>query len=149
MPTVLRTMKIKLGLLLAAVFMLALPSIADAQSTTGSVRVRVQNVGLIIGVGGGTGTLRFRGKTYPLRVDGLGAGTIGVSSADLVGTASNLRNARDIEGTYTAAGAGLAVAGGARVISLQNSKGVVLNLRGAQAGFSASLGIGGVTVSIR
>jgi hypothetical protein len=148
MPTVLRTMKVKLGLLLAAVFMLALPSIADAQSTTGSVRVRVQNVGLIIGVGGGTGTLRFRGKTYPLRVDGLGAGTIGVSSADLVGTASNLRNARDIEGTYTAAGAGLAVAG-ARVISLQNSKGVVLNLRGAQAGFSASLGIGGVTVSIR
>lgn len=148
MPIILRTAKIMLGLLLAAAFMMSFPTVADAQST-GSVRVRVQNVGLIIGVGGGTGTLRFKGRTYPLRVDGLGVGTIGVSAADLVGTASNLRNARDIEGTYTAAGAGLAVAGGARVITLQNSKGVVLNLRGAQAGFSASLGIGGVTVTMR
>jgi len=148
MLTVLRATKIQLALMLAAAFVLTTPTVADAQST-GQVRVRVQNVGLIIGVGGGTGTLRFKGRTYPLRVEGLGAGTIGVSQADLVGTASNLRNARDIEGTYTAAGAGLAVAGGARVISLQNSKGVVLNLRGAQAGFSASLGIGGVTVSIR
>jgi hypothetical protein len=148
MLTTLRTTKGQIALAFAAAVMMAVPSVADAQST-GSVRFTVQNAGFIVGVGGGSGTLRFRGKSYPLRVEGLGVGTIGVSQADLVGTATNLRTASDIAGTYTAAGAGIAVAGGARAITLQNSKGVVLNLRGRQAGFSASLGFGGVTVSMR
>jgi hypothetical protein len=129
-------------------FMMACSSIADAQ-TTGSVRFVVQNAGFIVGVGGGNGVLRFRGRTYPLRVDGLGVGTIGVSQSDLVGTASNLRAARDIVGTYSAVGAGVAVAGGGRTITLQNAKGVVLRLSSPQVGFSASLGLGGVTVSMR
>jgi hypothetical protein len=145
MLTALRATKVQM---LAAVFLMACPAIADAQ-TTGSVRITVQNVGFIVGVGGGSGTLRFRGRTYPLRVDGLGVGTIGIARADLVGTARNLRNATDIVGTYTAVGAGVAIAGGARGVTLQNSKGVVLSLQGRQAGFSASLGVGGVTVSMR
>lgn len=148
MLTVRRATKVQIVLALGAALMMALPSVADAQ-TTGSVRFTVQNVGFIVGVGGGSGILRFRGRTYPLRVDGLGVGTVGIARADLVGTASNLRNARDIAGTYTAVGAGVAVAGGARAVTLQNSKGVVLNLQGRQAGFSASLGVGGVTVSMR
>ena len=148
MLTVLRARKVQVALTLGAALMMGCPSIADAQ-TTGTVRFTVQNVGFIVGVGGGNGILRFRGKTYRLRVDGLGAGTIGVSQADLVGTASNLRTATDIAGTYTAAGAGIAVAGGVRTIQLQNSRGVVLSLRGRQAGFSASLGVGGVTVTMR
>ena len=132
----------------AAALLLGMPKPADAQST-GQVRFRVSSVGFVIGGGGGTGTLNFRGKTYPLRVSGIGAGTIGVSSADLVGTASNLRSAQDIVGTYSAAGAGVAVAGGARGVTLQNSKGVVLRLSGRQAGFQANIGIGGVEISMR
>jgi len=132
----------------AAVFLLALPSIADAQST-GTVRFRVAKAGFIVGVGGGSGVLNFRGRTYPLRVDGLSAGTIGVAQADMVGTARNLRQASDIVGTYSAAGAGIAVAGGGSSVRLQNANGVVLDLRGRQAGFQASLGVGGVTISMR
>jgi len=132
----------------AAVFLLALPSIADAQST-GTVRFRVAKAGFIVGVGGGSGVLNFRGRTYPLRVDGLSAGTIGVAQADMVGTARNLRQASDIVGTYSAAGAGIAVAGGGSSVRLQNANGVVLDLRGRQAGFQASLGVGGVNISMR
>ena len=132
----------------AAVFLLALPSIADAQST-GTVRFRVAKAGFIVGVGGGSGVLNFRGRTYPLRVDGLSAGTIGIAQADMVGTARNLRQASDIVGTYSAAGAGIAVAGGGSSVRLQNANGVVLDLRGRQAGFQASLGVGGVTISMR
>ena len=132
----------------AAVFLLALPSIADAQST-GTVRFRVAKAGFIVGVGGGSGVLNFRGRTYPLRVDGLSAGTIGVAQADMVGTARNLRQASDIVGTYSAAGAGIAVAGGGSSVRLQNANGVVLDLRGRQAGFQASLGLGGVNISMR
>lgn len=143
-----RTMKIQAAIAIAGAFLLGTPSIADAQ-TTGNVRFKVAKAGFILGVGGGTGTLTFKGKTYPLRVDGLTAGTIGVAQADLVGTASNLREPTDIVGTYSAAGAGVAVAGGARTMQLQNSKGVILNLRGRQTGFEASLGVGGATISMQ
>ena len=82
------------------------------------------------GIGGGSGILNFRGKTYRLRVSGVSAGTIGASGMDLVGTASNLRTAADIAGTYSAASAGLAVAGGAKAVTLQNANGVVLDAAG-------------------
>jgi hypothetical protein len=135
-------------LLAAAAFLLAAPTAADAQST-GTVRFQVAKAGFIVGVGGGTGTLNFKGKSYPLKVDGLSAGTIGVAQADLVGTASNLRRPEDIVGTYSAAGAGVAIAGGGKSVRLQNSNGVVLDLRGRQAGFEASLGVGGATITMR
>jgi hypothetical protein len=144
-----RTMKIAVMAASAGAFLLALPTAADAQSTTGTVRFQVTKGGFIVGVGGGSGTLSFRGRTYRLGVSGLSAGTIGVSSAEFVGTAAPLRTPQDIAGTYSAAGAGLAVAGGGSSITLQNSNGVVMRLRGRQAGFQASLGVGGVTITLQ
>jgi len=116
---------------------------------TGSVRIKVTKVGFIVGVGGGSGTLTFRGKNYRLRIGGVSAGTIGVAGADLVGTASNLRTAADIAGTYSAASAGIAVAGGGKAATLQNSNGVVLTLRGRQVGFAANLSVSGMTISLQ
>ena len=136
------------AMLISAAMLVLATSAAYAQST-GTVRFKVAKAGFIVGVGGGTGTLTFRGRTYPLRADGIGVGTIGVAGGDLVGTASNLRTATDIVGTYSAAGAGLAVAGGARALTLQNSNGVILRLQGRQAGFEASLGMGGVTINMQ
>jgi hypothetical protein len=136
------------AVLLAATFfvtVVAPPSYAE----TGRVRLKVTSVGFIVGVGGGSGTLTFRGKTYRLRLSGVSAGTIGASGMDLVGTAANLRTAADIAGTYSAASAGLAVAGGARVVTLQNANGVVLTLEGRQVGFQASLSVSGVTISLQ
>ena len=68
---------------------------------------------------------------------------------DLVGTASNLRTAADIAGTYSAVSAGIAVAGGAKAATLQNSNGVVLQLQGRQVGFEASLSLSGLTISLQ
>jgi hypothetical protein len=144
----LRTTRLLPPAAIAGALLLGAASGADAQ-TTGAVRFQVAKAGFIFGVGGGTGTLRFRGKTYPLRVEGLSAGTIGVAQADLVGTASNLRDATDIVGSYSAAGAGIAIAGGAKSMQLQNAKGVILNLHGRQAGFEASLGVGGATITMQ
>ena len=124
---------------------------ASTQSfaATGTVQLKVTKVGFIVGVGGGSGTLNFQGRTYRLSVGGVSAGTIGAAGANLVGTASNLRTAADIAGTYSAASASLAVAGGAKVITLQNSNGVVLTLRGKQVGFEASLSLSGLTISLQ
>jgi hypothetical protein len=123
----------------------ALPSYAE----TGTVRVRIAKAGFIVGVGGGSGILDFKGRNYRLRIDGISAGTIGIAPADLVGTASNLRIASDIAGTYSAVSAGVAVAAGGKTARLQNQKGVVLELHGTQVGFELSLNLSGVTVSLQ
>jgi hypothetical protein len=130
----------------AAVLITAtLPSQADS----GAVRFRVGSAGFIVGVGGGSGTLTFHGKTYPLRIGGVSVGMIGVSSTDLVGRATNLRRASDIAGSYTAVGAGLAVAGGASVARLRNANGVVLEVKGTKVGFSASIDLSGLQISMQ
>ena len=132
---------------MAAVILAGAPTRSYAE--TGSVRLKVTKIGFIVGVGGGSGTLNFKGQTYRLSVGGVSAGTIGAAGADLVGTATNLRTATDIAGTYSAASAGIAVAGGAKVVTLQNSNGVVLTLRGKQVGFEASLSLSGLTISVQ
>lgn len=116
---------------------------------TGTVQLKVTKVGFIVGVGGGSGTLNFHGKSYRLSVGGVSAGTIGAAGANLVGTAKNLRTAADIAGTYSAVSAGVAVAGGVKAVTLQNSNGVVLTLQGKQVGFEASLSLSGLTISLQ
>lgn len=119
-----------------------------SQADSGTVRIHATKAGFIVGVGGGSGVLKFKGRNYRFRVSGISAGTIGVAAVDLVGTASNLRSPGDLAGTYSAGSASVAVAGGAKVARLQNANGVVLELHGAQVGFEASLNLGGVTITM-
>ena len=134
--------------IVAMVFLLT-GAFSQSQAATGSVRVRITNVGFIVGVGGGSGTLTFHGRHYRFNISGVSAGTIGIAGTDLVGTATHLRTAADINGTYTALAAGLAVAGGAKAVTLQNARGVVLTLRGRQVGFQASLSLSGLTITLQ
>ena len=124
-------------------------SASQSYAATGTVRLKITKVGFIVGVGGGSGTLTFQGKQYRLSVGGVSAGTIGAAGADLVGTASNLRTAADIAGTYSAVSAGVAVAGGGKAATLRNANGVVLQLQGRQVGFEASLSLSGMRISLQ
>jgi hypothetical protein len=126
-----------------------LSSASTASSAeTGIVHLRIVKAGFIIGAGGGTGTLTYHGSTYRLKVGGIGIGTIGIAEARLVGVAYHLHHVADIVGTYDVLGASVAVVGGPKVARLQNGKGVVLELRGQQLGFEATLGLGGMTISL-
>lgn len=137
----------KFGFAILAVTLLAAAS--QSYADTGSVRLHATKAGFIVGVGGGTGTLTFHGKTYPLSVGGMSVGTIGAASVDVVGRAYNMRRPQDIVGTYTSVGASVAVAGGASTARLQNANGVILEVRGRQVGLEASLNLGGITISMR
>src|SRR5580658_2254793 len=139
-------MKFVVAALAALTIMAAAPS--PSQAATGSVRLHIVKVGFIIGVGGGNGRLYFNHHVYPLSLGGIGIGSLGVAAVDLVGTASNLHSPYDIVGTYSVAGAGAAFVGGAAAATLQNEKGVVLQVRGVQAGFQVSLSLGGMTINI-
>ena len=136
-----------------AVAVLFLGAFASAstptRAQTGEVRLNIVKAGFIVGIGGGSGVLHYNGHVYRLRIGGVGVGSLGIAGVALVGTASNLRSPSDIAGTYGAAGAGGAFVGGAQVATLQNEKGVVLTLHGPQVGFQVSLGLGGMTISLR
>jgi len=120
-----------------------------SRAETGSVRVVVTKAGFIIGVGGGRGVLTFRGHHYPFRVSGMSFGaTIGASTTQLVGRALHIHSPGDIAGTYSAIGAGGALAGGAGGVALQNARGVVLELHGVKVGLELSAAVGGVTITM-
>ena len=123
--------------------------VAPAEAATGSISLHIASAGFIFGVTGGSGTLTFRGAQYPLRVGGISAGAlVGVSATDLVGTASNLHAPGDIAGIYSAIGAGMSVAGGRSAAQLVNANGVRLRLHGRQVGFSFSIDLSGMSISL-
>ncbi len=140
---------IRTALAIAAVVTTVGVSTKSRAQTTGIVHLRIVKAGFIVGAGGGQGTLTYHGHVYRLSIGGLGLGSLGIASADFRGTALNLRSAADIAGTYGAAGAGGTFVGGAAVVRLQNEKGVVLELHGAQVGFQVSLGLAGMTISLQ
>jgi len=119
------------------------------QPTTGTVSLKIVKAGVIVGVGSGSGTLTYAGKTYQLSVGGISLGSVGFSSVELAGTATNLRAATDIAGKYNAAGPDATLVAGTQSATLQNEKGVVLKLSGVQAGFQISLGLSGMTLTLQ
>ena len=81
--------------------------LTPAEAATGSISIRIVSAGFIFGASLGSGILRFDGRDYRLRIGGISAGaTIGASGTDLVGTAYYLHQPADIEGIYSAVGAG-------------------------------------------
>ena len=123
--------------------------VVPAEAATGSVSLHIASAGFIFGVTGGSGTLTFRGSQFPLRVGGISAGAlIGVSATDLVGSATNIHSPGDIAGIYSAIGAGMSIAGGRSNAQLSNANGVVLRLHGRQVGFSFSIDLSGMSISL-
>jgi len=116
----------------------------------GSVSLTIYKAGWIIGGSGGGGVLSFRGRRYGLSTGGLDYGLVfGGSKTVLHGRVSNIYRPSDVAGVYGAAGAGLAVGGGARAIVLTNQKGAVLELSGRQVGLMANADLSGLAISLK
>jgi len=134
--------------LFVAATMITVPASAAAAEAT--ISLDVFKAGFIVGGSGGSGTLTYKGRSYPVTIGGVSLGaTIGASKAQLVGEVHHLKRVGDIEGTYTATGAGYAIAGGERVAELKNSNGVELKVRGRQIGLEISLDLSGMEVRLK
>jgi lipid-binding SYLF domain-containing protein len=121
-----------------------------SKAPAGTIELTLYKAGFIVGGSGGSGTLKFNGKEYKLNIGGVSLGaTIGVSKAELIGEVYNLKTPSDIEGTYSAGQASVAVAGGGKVAELKNSKGVVLKVKGKQVGLELALDLSGMEVKLK
>ena len=85
-----------------------------------------------------------------LSAGGLDYGLVfGGSKTELRGRVSHINQPSDVAGVYGAAGAGLAVGGGARAIVLTNQKGAVLELSGRQIGLMANVDLSGLAITLK
>ncbi|MEJ8572798.1 hypothetical protein [Microbaculum marinum] len=138
---------------LASAFLMVTGVVAGttaAYAATGQISMELLKAAFIVGGTGGKGTLTFNGQNYPLSIGGLSAGwQISLSAVNLRGTVRNINSPQDIEGVYSAAGAGLAVAAGAKAAVMVNSKGVTLEVAGVQMGVDASLNLEGLSITLK
>ncbi|MEH2485306.1 hypothetical protein [Bradyrhizobium sp. AZCC 2230] len=129
---------------------LALPATPSFAQAAGQVHVKIVKAGLLVGGGVGSGTLVYRGKTYPFRITGLSFGiTAGATVGRLDGWASDIREVGDFAGTYSSVGGGFALLGGVNGVHLRNEKGVTIVLQGPKAGLELAANISQVSISLR
>jgi len=96
----------------------------------------------VTGLGGGSGTLEFQGRTYPFKVVGSVAGPGGgLEKISASGPVYKLASVADFPGRYTQSTgkAGLSSSGSSD-LWLENSAGVIMHLQGTSSGAMLTLG---------
>jgi hypothetical protein len=96
----------------------------------------------VTGLGGGSGTLQYQGRTYPFKVVGTVAGPGGgLEKISASGPVYKLANVSDFPGRHTQSTgkAGLSSSGSSD-LWLENSAGVIMHLQGTSTGAMLTLG---------
>jgi hypothetical protein len=105
-----------------------------------------------IGFSWGSGTLTYKGKDYPVSVNGLSLGKVGITGASAYGEIYHLKRLQDFNGHYDASGAGrrgVTLASGQTATAMKNSAGVKVLLASTQRGVDVNLSGGGVDMQIK
>ena len=108
-------------------------------SSSGNVTITED---FVTGVGGGSGTLEYQGRTYPFKVVGTVAGPGGgLEKISASGPVYKLASVSDFAGRYTQSTgkAGLSSSGSSD-LWLENSAGVIMHLEGSNTGAMLTLG---------
>jgi len=90
-----------------------------------TIKLVSKSVAAGVGISWGSGKLTYKGKTY------------GLTKID------------DFDGNYTAAAAGVTIAGGATGVAMQNQNGVSVRLTSTNKGVNLTIGTGGVKMAIK
>jgi len=114
-----------------------------------TIRLNGGSFALGVGFSWGGGTLTYKGKDYPISVNGLSLGKVGMSGASASGEVYGLKSLHDFDGHYNAFSAGLTVAGGRTAVTLRNQNGVRVNITSTTRGFDVTVGGSGVTMKIK
>jgi hypothetical protein len=102
-----------------------------------------------IGYTWGGGTLRYKGRTYQVEVSGLSVTDVGATKIEAKGSVFHLKKLEDFDGNYTAATAGMTIAGGGSATAMQNQNGVVIQVVSTTQGLKFALAAAGVSLRIK
>ncbi|HVM97167.1 MAG TPA: hypothetical protein VMT89_12315, partial [Candidatus Acidoferrales bacterium] len=121
---------------------------ADSDVADATLTLTARSAGVGVGFVWGGGSLEYRGQSYPVRIDGMGIGTAGMSSIRARGAVYHLNQVEDLNGQYSAFGAGVAVGQGANRVRMRNAKGVVIDFHAEGTGVQFGIGPRGVTLQV-
>jgi hypothetical protein len=141
----------RLAIVMTTVFCLAigLAGAEEAKQPDATLRLRAGSVAAGVGISWGKGTLTYKGKDYPVSVDGLTVGKVGVSEIEASGKVYNLKKLEDFNGNYTSAGAGMTVGGGGGGVAMVNQNGVRVDLVATTQGLDIAIAASGVDMKIK
>lgn len=120
-----------------------------AEKPDATIRFSGGSVAAGIGWSWGKGTLTYKGKDYPVSVKGLSLGKVGITKATASGEVYHLKSLKDFDGNYTAAGAGITLAGGRSAVTMKNQNGVRVRVISTNRGADITLGGAGVDLRIK
>ena len=104
-------------------------SVGHAEDTPdATLKLSGGSVAAGIGYTWGGGTLTYKGKTYEVELSGLSIADVGATKIEASGSVYHLNKLSDFDGNYTAATAGMTIAGGGSATAMQNQNGVVIQI---------------------
>jgi len=132
--------KLALAIVSTAFLVSGNSAFAQEGKPSGTISIDERQVSLLIGGSSGHGVLKFGGKTYKFKTEGVKVGAVGVSKVRLEGEVYNLKNSADFPGYYSAAQAGATLVKGLDGFWLSNDKGVKIRFAGKSEGVAVQLG---------
>jgi hypothetical protein len=121
-----------------------------AQKPSGRVTIRQMQVAFLASGSFGGGTLAFKGKTYRIKIGGLGVGGVGASAFNATGDVYGLTNISQFPGAYAELRTGWALGDKGRGrVWLRNANGVLISLKGKREGLQLASGASGVVISMQ
>jgi hypothetical protein len=117
-----------------------------------TLRLSGGSFALGIGFRWGSGTLSYKGKDYPVKVNGLSIGKVGMTGSSAYGEVFNLKHLQDFNGHYDVGGAGtrgVTVGSGKAGTLMTNQAGVIVRLAATQKGLDVNATGGGVDMQIQ
>ena len=123
-------------------------AVAQAKKPDATLKLSEGSVAVGIGYSWGKGTLTYKGKTYPFKVEGLAVGEVGVTRATATGNVFDLKKLEDFSGNYAAGGAAGTVGGGAGISAMKNQNGVTIELKSTTQGANLKLAAEGVKFTL-
>jgi len=122
---------------------------AEGKKPSGKVSIESRSIAAGIGVTWGDGKLNFQGKEIPFSIDGLTLVDFGIGKASATGEVYDLTDLSKFDGTYVAAEAGFALAGGVGGMVLRNQNGVVMHVHSTTRGARLQLGTSGLSIKLK
>jgi len=144
--------KIAILLLVVAVMTGFTQAASHHSAPDATLRLSGGSFALGIGFRWGSGTLTYKGKNYPVKVNGLSVGKVGMTGTSAYGEVFNLRHLQDFNGHYSfgAAGTrGVTIAKGKAGTLMSNPAGVIVRLSTTQKGVNVNATGGGVDMQIQ
>jgi hypothetical protein len=121
---------------------------AKPKKPDATIELKGESVAAGVGMSWESGTLKYKGKVYPISVTGLDVGDVGIARITASGKVYDLKKLDDFNGNYAAVRAEATIGGGVSAVAMENQNHVRVNLVSTTQGIKLALATGGVGMKI-